>query len=400
MPHWDWLWCAEIEKFPRAVLAVRHPESVNLGDVNAENFVARAEAIGRPDVVVFGSPCQDFSVAGRRVGLDGDRGNLALVALGIVNRLRPRWVVFENVPGLLSSRSGSAEAERSVREGSIGARSDGDEDSDFAAFLALVQQCGYLGCYRIIDAQYAGVPQRRRRIFAIFHLGDWRPAVAVLFEPEGLRGDHPPSRETRQEVAGAIGAGSARSGGRIGRREAAANHVIPICESGKRANVKDSPKNDIGIGKPGYPSFTIGTDSRHAIMAPLAFGGNNTSGPIDVATARNSHPGPAGRQDFESETFIVEVAKTVVAGGPARNPLDETLIVFDETQITSAENRCQPRNGDPSHPLAASPRPPAIAFEHRQRGDDGRGYDRDPNFMEDVSPSINTVKQPVVAFAW
>lgn len=83
MLDWDWLWHAEIEKFPAAVMAQRHPGSVNLGDVNAEDFVERALKIGCPDVLVFGSPCQDFSVAGKRVGLDGARGNMALVALGI-----------------------------------------------------------------------------------------------------------------------------------------------------------------------------------------------------------------------------------------------------------------------------------------------------------------------------
>lgn len=82
-PNWNWIWHAEIEPFPASVLRARHPRSVNLGDVNAEDFVARAEAIGRPDVIVFGSPCQDFSVAGRRVGMDGARGNLALVALAL-----------------------------------------------------------------------------------------------------------------------------------------------------------------------------------------------------------------------------------------------------------------------------------------------------------------------------
>ncbi len=116
-----------------------------------------------------------------------------------------------------------------------------------------------------------------------------------------------------------------------------------------------------------------GDECYNLIAAPLAFGGNNTTGPIEVATARNSHPGPAGRQDFESETFIVELAKTVVSGVPARNPLHETLIVFDETQITSAENRCQPKNGDPSHPLAASARPPAIAIQNATRGKSQNG---------------------------
>lgn len=219
MPDWEWRWHAEIEKFPSAVLAARHPKSVNLGDVNAEDFVERAIQAGRPDILVFGSPCQDFSLAGQRVGLDGDHGNLALVALGIAAKLRPRWLVFENVPGLLSSQSGSAEAISSLRnrglsgDAGIGEYTDAEEDSDFAAFLALVQQCGYFGCYRITDAQFAGVPQRRRRIFFVGYLGDWRPAAAVLLEPESLRGDCPPSRKTGEGIAPTISARPTGGGG-------------------------------------------------------------------------------------------------------------------------------------------------------------------------------------------
>jgi DNA (cytosine-5)-methyltransferase 1 len=454
MPHWDWRWCAEIEKFPSAVLKARHPTSVNLGDINAEDFVERAQRIGRPDVIVFGSPCQDFSVAGRRVGLDGDRGNLALVALGIVNRLRPRWMVFENVPGLLSSRSGSAEAERQVREGPVGGRADGDEDSDFAAFLALVQQCGYLGCYRITDAQYAGVPQRRCRIFAVFHLGDWRPAAAVLFEPEGLRGDHPPSRETGKGVAPTISARPSAGGGLGtdfdldgGLDESAVEVLIAKPLSAARG-VASSHREDmetyvVDVGNPDGPvgsvsskwskgsggpagdecyNLVVGSlnangkapgsatsqDAEKGLLVPIAFGGNNSKGPIEVATARNAHAGPAVRQDFESETFVVafdprdrgddgrgyEREPNFSEISPAITVKQPAVIVFDETQITSAENRCQPKNGDPSHPLVASARPPAIAFNWQGGGNQTMlGYDAD----SDLTGTQSSGQHPAVA---
>lgn len=210
--HWNWKWHAEIEAFPSAVMKTRHPRSVNLGDVNAADFCEKAEAAGRPDVIVWGSPCQDYSVAGARLGLDGARGNLSLVALGIIRKLRPRWFLFENVPGLFSSYSGSAEAQSQLLDRASRTRdqwlTDGlmpviyaDEDSDFAAFLSAVRECGYLGSYRVLDAQYAGVPQRRRRIFFVGYLGDWRPAVSVLFDPESLRGNPPPSRAPGQRIA-------------------------------------------------------------------------------------------------------------------------------------------------------------------------------------------------------
>lgn len=180
-PDIDWVWHAEIDAFPSAVMA-HHHGTPNLGDVSADDFIERAKQLGPIDVLVAGSPCQSFSVAGKRLGLDDPRGNLALVTLRICQQLRPRWLVLENVPGLLTSGKGD----------------------DFAAFLDQMEECGYSGAWRILDAQYAGVAQRRRRVFVIGHVGDdWRPPAAVLFEPAGMCGDSPPSRQAREETAGA-----------------------------------------------------------------------------------------------------------------------------------------------------------------------------------------------------
>lgn len=186
MPGWQWLWHAEIEAFPAAVMAERHPGSINLGDVTAPDFVERALDAGRPDIVVFGSPCQSFSVAGKRLGLADPRGDLALTALGLVRRLRPRWICFENVPGLLSS----------------------DKGRDFGAFLSAVAECRYLGCWRVLDAQFTGVPQRRRRIFFVGYLGDWRPAAAVLSLLEGMSGHPAAGDEARERVADSLTVGA------------------------------------------------------------------------------------------------------------------------------------------------------------------------------------------------
>lgn len=213
MPHWEWLWHAEIEKFPSAVMAHRHPDSVNLGDVTAHDFIERAERVGRPDVIVFGSPCQSYSVAGKRLGLDDPRGNLALVALGIVARLKPTWFIFENVPGLFSSYSGGDEAQRQVSEGPVGGQAESDEDCDFAAFLAAVDELGFVGAWTVLDAQYFGVAQRRERVFFVGHSRDWRGPASVLFEPESLC-RHPPSRrQARQDVTGTLGSRSTGGGG-------------------------------------------------------------------------------------------------------------------------------------------------------------------------------------------
>jgi len=184
-PEIEWVWHAEIDAFPSAVMA-HHHGTPNLGDVSADDFIERAKQFGPIDILVAGSPCQSFSVAGKRLGLDDPRGNLALVTLRICQQLRPRWLVFENVPGLLTSGRGD----------------------DFAAFLDQMEECGYSGGWRVFDAQYAGVAQRRRRVFVVGHIGDdWRPPAAVLFEPASLCGDTPPSREAREETAPYSGGG-------------------------------------------------------------------------------------------------------------------------------------------------------------------------------------------------
>jgi DNA (cytosine-5)-methyltransferase 1 len=195
MPGLDWRWCAEIDPFAGAVHAARFPGVPNLGDVNQ----IEPDAVEPVELVVFGSPCQSFSVAGRRLGLDDPRGNLALVALRLVGKLRPRWLVFENVPGLLSS----------------------DEGRDFGAFLGLLGECGYGFAYRVLDAQHFGVPQRRRRVFVVGHFGNWRPAAAVLFEPESLRGDSAPRREKGKELPPALSA-ALKAAARIHSSEATA----------------------------------------------------------------------------------------------------------------------------------------------------------------------------------
>ena len=224
MPEWDWRWCAEIEAFPSAVHAHRHSQGgiggnravPNLGDVSADDFVDRARSEGAIDVLIFGSPCQSFSVAGKRLGLDDPRGNLALVSLKVARQLRTRWLVFENVPGFFGSFSGSehaaGEVQRKAEQGEW-EELDGRESRDFAAFLSFVRECGYLGCYRVLDAQYAGVPQRRRRVFFVGYLGDWRPAAAVLFEPESLSGNPPPRREKGQNPSPTISARTKGGGG-------------------------------------------------------------------------------------------------------------------------------------------------------------------------------------------
>ena len=141
------------------------------------------------DLLVGGTPCQSFSVAGLRKGLDDPRGNLMLTYLAIARQHRPRWLVWENVPGVLSSNGGL----------------------DFASLLRGMGELGYGFAYRILDAQYFGVAQRRRRVFVVGYLGNWRPAAAVLFERHSLSGHPAPSRKAREGAAANAREGAASS---------------------------------------------------------------------------------------------------------------------------------------------------------------------------------------------
>ena len=191
---WRAAFLSEIEPFPRAVLAHHYPDTPLHGDFTT----IQAGQYAAIDVLVGGTPCQSFSVAGLRGGLADGRGNLALEYLRLAQRLRPQWVVWENVPGVLSSAGGR----------------------DFGSILGGLGELGYGFAYRVLDAQYVrvdgfgrAVPQRRRRVFVVGYLGDWRRAAAVLFERESLCGHSPPSRKSREDVAPTLAARTKGGGG-------------------------------------------------------------------------------------------------------------------------------------------------------------------------------------------
>lgn len=174
---WEPQWFSEIESFPSEVLKQRFPDVPNLGDMTqlTSNPTFNEKSI---DLLVGGTPCQSFSVAGLRGGLADPRGNLMLTFLGLADAKKPKWIVWENVPGVLSSNGGK----------------------DFGTFLGALAELGYGFAYRVLDAQHFGVAQRRRRVFVVGHLGDWRPAAAVLFESESLQRNPKQSRAKREEA--------------------------------------------------------------------------------------------------------------------------------------------------------------------------------------------------------
>lgn len=186
---WEAAGFSEIEPFPAAILAHRFPNTKNYGDLT-QHHTWPIEP-GTIDLLVGGTPCQSFSVAGLRKGLADPRGNLALTFLGLADRLRPRWIVWENVPGVLSSGGGR----------------------DFGSFLGALVELGYGFAYRVLDAQHFGVPQRRRRVFVVAHLGDWRAPAEVLSLAEGLRGHLEAGGKKRKGAAADAGAGAEAGGG-------------------------------------------------------------------------------------------------------------------------------------------------------------------------------------------
>lgn len=243
---WEAAAFSEIDKFPRAVLQHHYPETPLHGDFTT----IKGGEYGPVDLLVGGTPCQSFSVAGLRKGMDDPRGNLALGYLGLASRLNARWLVWENVPGVLSSNGGR----------------------DFGAFLGGLAELGYGFAYRVLDAQFFGVPQRRRRVFVVGHLGDWRRAAAVLFERHSLSG-HPAPRREAGEAAPTLPSRSSAGGG-LGTDFDCDGGLIQgySIQGGGRTS-----KGSQGSGWNRGVSFTLNTTDVHAIAHTLRADGFDAS---------------------------------------------------------------------------------------------------------------------------
>ena len=170
----DALAYSEIDKFCCELLSQRYPNILNLGNMERYN----EWRLQSPDILVGGTPCQSFSVSGLRKGFEDPRGNLTLIYLRIAEKFKPKWIVWENVPGVLSSNGGK----------------------DFGAFLGGLAELGYGFAYRVLDAQYFGVPQRRKRVYVVGCLNGWRTASKVLFEPDCVLGYIEKNRASEEEI--------------------------------------------------------------------------------------------------------------------------------------------------------------------------------------------------------
>jgi DNA (cytosine-5)-methyltransferase 1 len=263
--HMGWTPVAfsDIEPFPSAVLTHHYPHVPNLGDMTKfEEW--NLESV---DLLVGGTPCQSFSVAGLRKGLADPRGNLMLTFLAIAQRQRPRWIVWENVPGVLSSNGGR----------------------DFGTFLGALGELGYGFAYRVLDAQWFGVAQRRRRVFVVGCVGDWQRPAEVLFKRESVRRDTAPSREARQETAKCIKAG-------VGKRFNFETETLPIAFHNRQDPVSSEDATnalgakDNGLGVLAFSAKDYGADASSIAPTLRAMGHDDShaNGGGQVAVAQTA----------------------------------------------------------------------------------------------------------------
>lgn len=345
---WRPVFFSEIEPFPCSLLAHRYPEVPNLGDmtkIKAEiigdekwritNGTDVIELAGRLDVLAGGTPCQDVSVAGKRKGMaegSGTRSSLAFHFARLCRELQPRWVLWENVPGVLTSNGGR----------------------DFAHFVRSIGECGYSLAYRTLDAQYVrvdglprAVPQRRRRVWlvgmrTVGHAGDgWRAPAEILFEPQGVRGDTAPRRVTGQ------GFTRPPKGGSVG-----ADRAVPTNANGgdvmPTLNATDLTKRITGQAD----------KSGVFVMQPSGFdpyepGGVKSASPeVSGALVNGSSPGYHNAVCFENHqtdarTQEVDVAPTMGATHNAQAANNNPLVVVPADAVVAIDmDKNKPTNAD------------------------------------------------------
>lgn len=323
---------AEIDPWCRAYLRHHHPAVPLHNDFTS----IKGQQYGSIDILCGGTPCQAFSVAGKRKGMDDDRGNLALGYVELAKRERPQWLVWENVPGILFNHTPT---EALVPLDSSG-ECEAEEVSDFGCFVSALSELGYGLAWRCFDTQFMrvesyprAIPQRRNRVFLVGYLGDWRPAAGCLFERESLSWNPEPRREKGQEVAGTLGS----------------------CTDGGGFRTTD-------------------LDGNGALIPEVAMGITASSG---KRVGMPSGPEIAGQ-------LIPEVAGTLInrMHKGVSSTIDDQLIPIAPGQITSPDNRSAPKDGDPAPTLTGDGKPPVIAFSQRDDGSDAK---------EDVAPTLRAM---------
>ena len=334
---WKPVFFSEIEPFPCSLLKHRYPTVPNLGDmtkITAErigdeekwritNGTDVIELAGRLGCLAGGTPCQDVSVAGKRAGMaegSGTRSSLAFHFARLCRELQPRWVVWENVPGVLTSNGGR----------------------DFAHFIRSIGECGYSLAYRTLDAQWVrvdglprAVPQRRRRVWLVGHLGDsWRTPAEVLFEPQGVRGDSPPRRIAGQGFTREAGVGFE-----------GADRPVPTNSNGGDV-MPALTARDLEARMTGQADRSGGYVMQPSGFDPYEPGGVKSDSPeVSGALVNGSSPGFHNAVCFENHqtdarTQEVDVAPTMGATHNAQAANNNPLVVaidMDKNKPTNAD---------------------------------------------------------------
>lgn len=303
---WRAEFLSEIEPFPSAVLAHHYPNVSNRGDMTKFKEWPNATL----DLLVGGTPCQSFSVAGLRKGLADPRGNLMLTYLAIAERYSPRWLVWENVPGVLSSNGGR----------------------DFGTLLGGLAELGYGFAYRVLDAQYIrvesharAVPQRRRRVFVVGYLGDWRRAAAVLFERESLLGHPAPRRETGKGIAPTLSART-KGGGGLGTDFDCDGGLV---SHSLRGEGFDASEDGTGRGTPLVPVADTLTSNWHKSNGAIAGNSAGVINPIFHGPAvRRLTPRECERlQGFPDDYTLIDVRGKSAADSPRYKAAGNSMAV-------------------------------------------------------------------------
>jgi DNA (cytosine-5)-methyltransferase 1 len=341
---------AEIEPFPSAILAERYPGVPNLGDVVAlRNALLRGEDVAGllsnpPDIVVGGSPCQAFSVAGSRSGLSCDRGNLTLVYAEIIHAIKPRYIVWENVPGVLSMRDNAFGHLLGALAGEDGPLVPPGEKWTHAGAVSGPERNL---AWRVLDAQYFGVAQQRRRVFLIGSRRDgpgpdpWE----ILFEWEGVRRDTPPRREAGETAAGTLasrtGAGGFPRTDRYKLPET--EYPNPICFNSRQdpivtwdrsgALTASTPQAESILsvvirGRDGEPSMEMHHDDVACAMRASHGGADKSMAGSRIFVVRRLMPFECARlQGFPDDYLDIWCRGKPVADGPKYKALGNSMAV-------------------------------------------------------------------------
>ena len=406
-------WQVEKDPMARGVLDY-HWNYPTFDDVTT--FGKASAPDGSVDLICGGFPCQDLSVAGRRAGLAGERSGLFYEFMRLAAEFAPRWLLIENVPGLLSS----------------------DEGRDMAIVTSTLAGLGYGWAYRILDSQYFGLAQRRRRVFIVCCLGEPARAAKVLFESDCLRGDSQPGGETGQGDKDRVAACLNSGGNHGGFRTEPGEHIVaqPLRAGRQFSDMGDGQSNVVvGTLHSGHPSRDAGDasnnhlvvgalTSRHAHNDDVAGAAHHlVVGTLSAHSSRHGHamttqqaaeaghliacPDPAyavngngskfGSGRDNQDTFVIQQNGSDVQVNDKPGTLTSGMargtsgpVVFCPTQITSPGNYSNPQPGDPCHPLTAGAQPPTIAYNWQSGGDVRL------SFNGESSPALSVGQVPAV----